>query len=67
MIEIMEEIGAALAAGESIDDIIPLDLTCYTEANRVELLSIYITYGTDTDRVNVCKEKLKELYRYASR
>lgn len=67
MIELMEELGAALSAGESIDDIMPLDLSGYSEANRIELLSIYITYGSDPDRVEVCKEKLKEMYRYAGR
>lgn len=63
MIDFWEEIGDALDAGQPVDDIIPYDLRGFSEGDTVQLLSIMITYGADPDRVRICKEKLKELFR----
>lgn len=63
MIDLMEQIGEALAAGEPVDDIIPYDLKGFSTGDTVQLLSIMITYGNNPERVRTCKEKLKELFR----
>ena len=53
MNDLMDQIGAALDAGEDLEDIIPYDLSGFSENNRIQVLSIYITYGKDPERVEI--------------
>lgn len=65
MNDLMELIGEALDAGEPIDNVIPYDLRGYPMGARIQILSIYATYGTDPERVKVCNRKLKEMFSNA--
>ena len=67
MNDLMDQIGAALDAGEDLEDLIPFDLSGFSENNRIQVLSIYITYGKDPERVRICREKLKECWKNESR
>jgi hypothetical protein len=63
MNDLMDQIGAALDAGEDLEELIPYDLSGFSENNRIQVLSIYITYGKDPARVEICRQKLKECWK----
>lgn len=56
----IKEITEALVNGADAETLIPydidMDLDCYAE-----MLLLYIKYGKNEDRMNICKEKYKEL------
>ena len=63
MNDLMDQIGAALDAGEDLEYLIPFDLSGFSENNRIQVLSIYITYGKDPERVEICRQKLRECWK----
>lgn len=61
MNDLMEQIGERLDAGEDLEGLIPYDLSGYSDTTIIQILSIYVTYGSDPERVKACREKLKEV------
>lgn len=47
--------------GDSIDNIIPRDLTGSDESDFLKILALYITYGEDPKRRELCKRKWENL------
>lgn len=58
--EFWELIDETIEKGDPVDDLIPYDISDLCESDRIKLLSIMITYGTDPRRVAVCRRKIIE-------
>lgn len=50
-----------LDAGEKIDDIMPYDLSGFSQSLRVQVLALYATYGEDPERRAICKKKWHDI------
>lgn len=59
--EIIKEINNRLMYGESIEDLIPFSLEPFSDDVKKELLMLYLKYGTNEHRIELCTNILKEL------
>lgn len=50
-----------LEAGEDIDDIMPYDLSGFTQSMRIQVLAMYATYGKDQARRELCRKKWHDI------
>lgn len=50
-----------LDAGERIDDLMPYDLSGYSNAIRIQLYALYATYGEDPARRALCRRKWHDI------
>lgn len=50
-----------LEAGEDIDDIMPYDLSGFTQSMRIQVLAMYATYGKDQERRELCRKKWHDI------
>lgn len=58
---IIKDINNRLQYGESIEDLIPLDLDPFTDDVKKELLMLYLKHGTNEHRLELCNNLLKRL------
>lgn len=49
----------AVNRDDPIDDLLPLDLSGYCRKDVADIMALYIMYGRDPDRVEVCRKKLQ--------
>lgn len=47
-------------AGESPEDIVPYDLSGMSEECQQEMYMFYIKHGTDPQRKEICRRRLRE-------
>lgn len=47
--------------GEKIENIIPMTMRDFSKECYVEILSMIIKYGTDVEKIELAKNKLKEV------
>lgn len=58
---IIKEINKRLQYGESIEDLIPFNLEPFSDDVKKELLMLYLKYGNNEHRIELCTNILKEL------
>lgn len=61
MSELLSKIHAAIFYDESIEDLVPMDLTGCTEEDRRSIYYLYTKYGKDPERRIICSQKLVEV------
>lgn len=61
----MSEILEAIAEDPYNIEWIPLDLSGCTWSERIQIYSIYATYGKDPERRKLCRKKWKEELKHA--
>ena len=59
--EAIQKVIDAIEKGANADDVIPYDLSHYSKDCYRELLMIYIKYGNDINRIDIAKNKLREV------
>lgn len=47
-----------IESGESAENVIPIDCSGMSESQFIECCMIYIKYGSDPERIRVCRSKL---------
>lgn len=53
--------------GDSIEDLLPYDLSGMCKDDRNHILSLYVLYGQDPERVELCRKILKEGVQHVGR
>ena len=57
----LKAILTAIKIGGDIENVIPYDLSAFSEECQREILALYIKYGANKERVETCKRVLSEL------